>query len=73
MSVSSHIGRERIERALRTVAQIVSRPGGEAYLPVFERLERELAALDGQLQAIERAKTLASITPIRARATRPGA
>lgn len=66
MPTSSHISRDRIERALRTVAEIVARPGGEIYLPIFERLERELAAIDCRLLAIERAKSLTKVSPKRA-------
>jgi hypothetical protein len=45
---------DRLRRALQTVAQLVV--GDPAFLPVFERLERELAKLQSQSAAIERAK-----------------
>lgn len=57
--------RERVERALRTVAALVAQPGGEVYLPIFERLERELAAIEIQDRALERARALARVTPTR--------
>lgn len=45
---------DRLRRALQTVALLVV--DDPAFLPVFERLERELAALQSQSAAIERAK-----------------
>lgn len=49
---------ERIERALRDVAAIVAAPGGEAYVPLFERLERELAERQSRQDAIARARAM---------------
>lgn len=50
--------RERIERAMLTLAIIIENDG-EVYAPIFERLEQELAALDRRESTIERAKQLA--------------
>ncbi len=50
---------ERIERALRVAARIVARPGGEAYVPIFERLERELAERQRERGAVARARAIA--------------
>ena len=58
-----------IERALQVVAGIVARPGGDIYLPVFLRLERELAALRTNASAIERARALIEANPTRGRAS----
>ena len=57
-----------IERALQVVAGIVARPGGDVYLPVFLRLERELAALRTTASAIERARALSKANPTHERA-----
>ncbi len=67
------ITRSRIEQALRFVASIVAKPGGEVYLPIFERLERELAAIDKKADAIERARSLIAVIPKSSPSTRPGA
>jgi hypothetical protein len=48
-----------VERALLVAAQLVAYHG-DAYLPIFERLERELAALHRQTSAVERARTIAA-------------
>lgn len=50
--------RSRIERGMKFVARCVA-DGGTVYLPIFERLERELAAFDRTESAIERAKRMA--------------
>lgn len=50
--------RSRIERGMKFVARCVA-DGGTVYLPIFERLERELAAIDRTESAIERAKRMA--------------
>ena len=42
------------------MAEIVTSPGGEVYLPIFERLEAELAAIDTQSDALARARLLAA-------------
>ncbi|MEM8849285.1 MAG: hypothetical protein AAGE03_04535 [Pseudomonadota bacterium] len=49
--------RADIERALAIAAQIVARDG-EAFLPIFLRMEREVAALDGRDTALDRARRL---------------
>lgn len=51
---------DRLRRALQTVAQLVV--DDPAFLPVFERLERELAKLQSQSAAIERAKRYLPVT-----------
>ena len=60
-----------IEHALQVVASIVARPDGEVYLPIFLRLERELAALQTNASAIERARALSEANPTRGRASLP--
>lgn len=60
MTTGRPITAERIERALRAVARIVARPGGEAYIPIFERLERELAERQHQQSAVARARAIAA-------------
>jgi hypothetical protein len=50
--------RERIERAMETLALIME-DDGEVYAPIFERLEQELAALDRRDSAVDRARRLA--------------
>ena len=52
------VTKDRIEAALIVVARHVAAPGGEVYLPVYERLERELAALEARETAIDRARRL---------------
>lgn len=49
---------EDLRAALRISAQIVDKYG-EDYLPVFLRLEREVAELDERKAEIERARRLA--------------
>ena len=56
------ITRERLEQALKLVAAIVASPGGEIYLPIFERLERELSDIDAKSGALIRARSIAGIT-----------
>jgi hypothetical protein len=48
---------ERLERALATCAAIVVMDGAIA-VPIFERIERELAAARGEQDAIARARKL---------------
>ena len=68
------VDRVRLERALRIVAAIVARPGGEVYVPIFERLERELAALDHARSAVDRARAMTDgVSPRRGPAIRPAA
>ena len=50
--------RERIERALEYMAMCVMEQG-EVYLPIFERLEDELAKAQAKDSALERARKLA--------------
>lgn len=50
---------ERIERALRFMAGVVTVPGWQIYLPIFERLERELALARSRERALARAQRLA--------------
>ena len=57
-----------IEHALLVVANIVARPCGDVYLPVFLRLEREPAALRTNASAIERARALSKANPTHERA-----
>jgi hypothetical protein len=45
------------------MARVVAEPNGEVYLPIFERLEGELAALDAKSDALSRARTLLATTP----------
>ena len=74
----SPIDRARVERALKAVARRVAEPGGEVLVPVFERLEQELARLDKEAGARARAEQLAGTAnerPVRAGALvtpRPG-
>lgn len=49
--------RNRLENALATVAQLVIED--PVYIPVFERVEQELAALDAQSETIFRAREIA--------------
>lgn len=49
---------ERIERALRDAASLVAAPGGDVYVPIFERLERELAERQNRQDAVARARAL---------------
>lgn len=48
---------EKINRALRIVAQIIQRDGPK-YLPVFERLEAAQAAQNGSAAALARAAAM---------------
>lgn len=56
---ADQISTESLERALRTAAGIVAAPGGEVYVPIFERLESELSARQRKSDARERAKVIA--------------
>lgn len=53
---------ERIERALDILANIMVRsgPDGRVYLPLFENLEQELAALRAEEDVMSRVKARAS-------------
>lgn len=57
---SREITTERIERALRDIARIVAAPGGEVYVTLFERLERDLAERQRCADAVSRARALAA-------------
>lgn len=70
MDTREPITRDQLLQALHVVAEIVAGSGGEVYLPIFERLERELAAMDQTNDAIERARALMSANPRRGRASR---
>lgn len=50
---------KRIENALRIVANIIAE-GEHQYLPIFLRLESELASCKEKTNAIERAKSFSS-------------
>ena len=64
----------RLEHALAIVAEIVTRPGGDVYLPIFERLEKELAALTKTTSALEGARAIAAnVSPKPSPAIRPAA
>lgn len=58
-----HDMRARIERALLAAAYVVDRHG-PVYVPIFERLERELAALQANDGAVARARALIARTTI---------
>lgn len=58
MTTRPAITTERIERALRDAALIVAAPGGDVYVPIFERLERELAQRQRQQDAVARARAM---------------
>ena len=53
-----HADAAAIRQALAIVAEVVVRHG-VAYLPLFERLEREVAALDDRASALDRARQVA--------------
>jgi hypothetical protein len=72
-AVAQSITRARIERALQFIAGVVAGPGGEVYLPIFERLERELAALDTKADALARARSMIVASPRSLPSTRRGA
>ena len=46
---------KRIDRAIAKVAEIVKRPGGTVFWPIFERLEHERNALADQDRRLEAA------------------
>ena len=48
---------QRLNNALAKVAELVI--DNPIYLPIFERLERELSALDAQSNALSRARAIA--------------
>lgn len=52
------ITRERVERALRICARLVAAKGGEALIPLFEQLERDLDTVTRQQDTRARALAL---------------
>lgn len=61
--MNAAISDERLERALRTIAGIVARPGGETYVPLFERLESEVQKRQRAQDARARARALIAALP----------
>lgn len=57
-TLQDQISTKRLERALRIIAGIVAAEGGEVYVPIFERLERELADRKRAQDARARARAL---------------
>ena len=55
------------------MAMIVAGPDGDLYLPLFERLERELAAIDAKADALARARTIAAFNSRSSPSTQHGA
>lgn len=55
-SSKTTVSPERIRRALLLVAELCQKE--PKYLPIFERLEREVAALEGRATAADRARAL---------------
>ena len=53
-----HVSTARVERALRTAARLVAGPGGDVFVPVFERMERELESRRRKSDSVARAKAL---------------
>ncbi len=53
---SGHVSTQRLQRALRTAAKLVAL--GDEFIPVFERIERELAERQKTNDAKSRAKAL---------------
>ncbi len=51
----------RLNRNLLTAAKVVDRYG-DKYLPIFERIEREITALERKTDIKDRIKTLASLS-----------
>ncbi len=64
------ITRERLERALAAVASIVAQPGGDVYVPIFERLEYELQLFNEKRSAVERARAMTYRTSAKVRGPR---
>ncbi len=67
------VTRARIEHALQFMAAIVAAPDGDLYLPIFERLERELAAIDAKADALARARSMIAVSPRSSPSTGHGA
>lgn len=56
---SATVSRADVEECLAFVAELVSKPGGVVYAPIFVRLEKELAALDESSGIVARARAVA--------------
>lgn len=56
------VTRARLEKALRILAGIIAE-GSHQYLPVFLRVEKELASCSEQEEAIQRAKAISVREP----------
>ena len=52
------ITRERVQEAQRKVAHFMVKHGMEYLAPIYNRLERELKAMDNQSETLEAAKRL---------------
>ena len=61
VTLRKSVGVKRLERALRVMAKIVALHG-DVYLPLFERLEKELFAARKQEALRKRALKLSSMT-----------
>ena len=55
------------------MAEIVAGPDGEVYLPIFDRLERELAVIDAKTDALTRARAMIATNPRSSPFILPGA
>jgi len=53
----------RLEAARWQLAQLVSQPDGEQYLPTYERVHEEFLAVERQVALIDAAKAVASQPP----------
>lgn len=57
--IPGHITRERVENALNILARVIARRSAEdaaRAAPIYDRLERELEAMDNDIQARARAR-----------------
>ena len=50
--------KQRLERALRIIARVVTQRGGRVYTPIYERIEAELAVYDRARDTQQRARRL---------------
>lgn len=55
-----HAKRAQLVELLEYVAGMIDGPGGEAYLPIFQRVEEEIQAISVKENAIERARRILS-------------
>lgn len=53
----------RIEEAFFRVATLVSQPGGEVYIPLFDRLKAEWKAVENRRAKIREARAMAAGRP----------